>query len=475
MTVSRSLILVLTLLTFAASIVSPSHLVVAASGATLIFGIWLLWPKGGLPVLLLPFALQWLEVAVKPIETAVLVRPLDDLADFYSSLTPAALLGLASVAALGVGMRMASRSKEVGGRLADETCRWPQKAVVQFSLAAIVAGHLFDFLSDYAGPARQIVGALGYLQDAGLFILAYRCMLTRSNLALLALVVSLEIVVGMLGFFANFRGALLVLLLAAAAARPKLSPSGVAGVLIALSILLTVAVFWQSIKRDYRGFLNERTREQVVLRPVDERLGYVAGQAGAFSAEGFGSGLQALADRTSYIDFLGKTLEHVPLAVPFQGGAQTTAAIEHVITPRILFPDKPDTPSDTFVTEKYTGLHLDRSGYTSISIGYVGELYVDFDYVGSIVGAFILGLMGGYSYKLVLLYRRTPLLLNCGLAVMVALQYAVFETALIKFLGSALMMAIVCAVFQRNVLTGLMKITLPRWTPYASAKQVRSG
>ena len=59
------------------------------------------------------------------------------------------------------------------------------------------------------------------------------------------------------------------------------------------------------------------------------------------------TGLDASLRRVSYIDFLGHTMEYVPEVVPHQSGRQTIEAIRHVVTPRIVFPDKPALPHDT--------------------------------------------------------------------------------------------------------------------------------
>ena len=442
------------MLTLLAALVSPDHFLVAVVGMTFVLGVWLLWPSTDAPVLLLPFGLQWLQVAVKPVHTALTGQPLDDLADFGEPLVQAAYLAIAAIAALAVGMRLGSgwRSVDWSRTLASDASRWPAARLVQIALGFIVGGHLLRVASDFAGPARQTLFSVSNIEYCGLFFLAYWCLSQRRLLGLLALVVAAEIVIGMMGFFADFRTTLFVLIVAAAAARPKISLGGFIGLATACCVLFAATVFWSAIKPEYRSFLNEDTGQQVVLRPMKERLAYIGAAARGFGAQQVETGFDALVSRVSYIDFLGRVIANVPENIPFQNGRQTDQALLHVITPRILFPDKAPTPNDTEITSHYTGMNLDLSGATSISIGYVGELYIDFGYPGSVLGAFLLGLFAGKTFSILRGYNSAPLFLNYGLAVVAALPFASFETALIKVLGSTVAVFLICVTLQRWVI-----------------------
>ena len=79
---SRSLVV---LITIAAALVSPEHLLVLCDGAVLAIAILLFWPSRDAPVLLLPFGLQWLAVAMKPIETALTGQPFDGFGELGQS------------------------------------------------------------------------------------------------------------------------------------------------------------------------------------------------------------------------------------------------------------------------------------------------------------------------------------------------------------------------------------------------------
>ena len=130
------------------------------------------------------------------------------------------------------------------------------------------------------------------------------------------------------------------------------------------------------------------------------------------TARSLPEGFENLLERISYIDFLAATMERVPKVIPHEGGTRLGEAVWHVLTPRILFPDKPEPPSDTQVTAYYTNLPnaVFASANTSISIGYLGELYIDFGVAGALLAVFLMGLIFGRCYRAIrIIPARRPL------------------------------------------------------------------
>lgn len=460
---SRSLVVAIIALTAAGLLVSPDPLLVALAGGSLALGIFMLWPVKDAPILVLPFAIQWVSVGIKPIQTALTGRPIDELSDFGEPLQTAALFAIAGVLAFGAGLALAGRTGKTDwakGLILDAQ-RWDPGSVVKLTLAMIVLGHILDLGSAHAGSARQILLAFAGIRHAGLFILAYWGFSTGSSTLILISVCVVEIVVGMTGFFAGFRESMLVLVIAAAAARPRFGFLSILAGTVALTTLLTVTIFWSSVKQDYRGFVNQGTGQQVVAEPWSKRAQFLADAVATYDAAKMQDGITKLIKRTSYVDFLAKTIENVPANVDHQNGKQVGEALLHLVTPRILFPNKPPTPDDTVVTATYTGMNLQMYSGASISIGYLGELYIDFGFIGGIVGSFLLGLLGGAAYRALRAFNGIPYLMTYGLTVVALLPFSIFESALIKLLGSCVTVLIATFVLQRvlapAVLPGVLR------------------
>jgi hypothetical protein len=168
---------------------------------------------------------------------------------------------------------------------------------------------------------------------------------------------------------------------------------------------------------------------------VSDRIDYLAGKASIFDRAAFEDGFERLVNRQSYIDYLSATMSYVPQVLPHEHGARLGATIVHVLTPRIFFPDKAATDFDTDVTIKYTGLPIQRRETTSISIGYVGELYIDFGSVGAVIACLGLGIAVGAAYRLVRRGGHGSILLGYGArAILIAFMMS-FDAALIKYVG----------------------------------------
>jgi hypothetical protein len=450
---AKSAAVCVAILTLIAAGASPDHLLVLCDGGALAVALWMLWPATDAPILLLPFGLQWISVAIKPMQTALTGQPLDTLGEFGQPLTDAAWFGLAGVTALGLGMWLFARRAHVdwAATLARDAANWTEGLVVQISLALIVVGTLLQAVAFHTGSATQIFLAFGEAQNAGIFVLAYWCLRESKALWVLAAVVAFEVVYGMTGYFAGFRETFLVLVIAAAAARPRLGVRGLLGVGAVFSAMLVVAVFWTSIKADYRGYLNQGSQQQVVMRTMSDRLSYVGKAADEFDQDQFRTGLRKLTSRLSYIDFLALTMNYVPGVIPHEDGRRLSEALTNIFEPRILFPDKPPTPDDSVITSRYTGIRLDTSGGTSISIGYLGELYIDFGKPPAVFGAFLIGCFAGFAYRVIRSFRGIPLFFSYGIATMALLVFGVFETDLVRFLGSAITYFLAAFVLQRAV------------------------
>jgi hypothetical protein len=439
-------------------VVSSSPLIVLVFGTALILIVGLLWRPGELPVLLLPVLIQFTEVALKPVTAALTDVPLQDLSEFGSNLQPAGLFGLAGVIALVLGLQIGTRVSRAP--IKDVLIPWPFQRILAGALAAIVAGHAFEIVAWNFGGARQIILALGGIKWAGLFVLTYSVLSIGRGRWWLTAVVGVELVLGMTGFFSDFRMVLFVLLTAAiASAQEKLRISSIFTLALGGVLMLLLAVFWSSIKIDYRDFLNKGTSEQVVLQPLDARINFLAGKAVDFDGRQFADGLEKLNARLSYIDFLAATMERVPDDIPHEAGAHLSAAVWHIMTPRILFPDKAEVPSDTDSTLYYTGLETVELNVadTSISIGYLGELYIDFGIAGALIAAVLIGFAFGRLYRAIRDYSDLPALINYSFCMLLALSMSSFEAALIKLIGGFVMVAAVAMVSQRVIVLSLSR------------------
>jgi hypothetical protein len=397
--------------------------------------------------------LQVVAISIKPITTAVTGTPLQEMSDFGNDLEPAVLFALAALVALVLGLRLTVYSSLSGAGIFPQA--WSYKRILPYSLLAIVAGHALAVFSNWFSELRQILLALADIKWAGVFVLAYTTLSTQRGRGWLAGVVLVELILGMTGFFAEFQAVIFVILAAAISARVTIQARHVLAFTIGAALVLLLGIFWSSIKEDYRDFLSGGTGKQVVLQPLDQRLDFLANKVAEFDSEKFRDGAELFQKRLSYIDFLAATMERVPAYIPHEGGARVGKVIWHVLTPRVLFPDKPDLESDTEVTAHYTGLVsviMTDQNYTSISIGYLGELYVDFGIAAALLAVFLLGLAYGRGYRAIRDCNRLPAFLNYGFCMVIALPLGGFGTPLIKLVGGTITIFAAVFLLQRTII-----------------------
>lgn len=430
------------------SFLSPSPLHVILSGAALGAIVYLMWWNERPSVLLIAPLFQWSEVSIIPISTVWRQVPLSELVLRRGDLEAATIYGLLGVVALTLGLRLAIRSQSDFDRKLDrEAQALSFREVLVFSSSMILVGKVIAALGSFAGPAAEAFNQFSNISLIGNFVLTYWCVRRRKYFFALAIMVAVELGLGMTGFFAEFKYPLLAILSAGIVGQPAMKFKSVFVVGALLAPLLLTATFWSAVKPEYRDFLNQGTGMQAVFVPIDERASYLTGAAASMDASKWQIGFDRLVDRHGYTFFLAETMAYVPAGRPHEGGSLSMGVIRHIAQPRVFFPEKPRLPNDTEVMAKYTGRAMTWDQNTSISLGHLAELYIDFGYVGGLLGMAFIGWLTGTLSKIITKFGSVGLI-NSALVVMLSLSVAYFGTALIKLIGSLIFGFIVALTFQ---------------------------
>jgi len=310
---------------------------------------------------------------------------------------------------------------------------------------------LFGSLSTFSEGLRQLFLAGASIQWIGIFLLAYVCLSQQRGFSYLLVAIGIEVVLGFTGFFSEFKDVFLVLFVAFACAKARLHFSALVAIIVAAAIALLLSAFWSANKSDYRAFINGGTKQQVVLVPLEDRFAFLANRADNADTNTIATGFDELLRRISYVEFLGATLNFVPASRPHENGAMIMAAVSHIFLPRLFFPDKAPLPNDTEVTMAYTGLPMDRGSGTSISIGYAGELYIDFGVFGMMACTGILGFFYGKASRYIQ-RQFSSVLVAYGATISLLMPVFYFETSLPKSLGGVITSFIILLLMSKFVL-----------------------
>jgi hypothetical protein len=131
--------------------------------------------------------------------------------------------------------------------------------------------------------------------------------------------------------------------------------------------------------------------------------------------------------------------------------------------PRVFFPEK-SSIDDSDRTRRYTGLWITgKERATSISIGYLGESYIDFGKLGMMIPVFAFGLLLGAVYRWMLAQRYSSKALGMAMATATLFAASILEASITKTMGSLVVTIMVSWLMLRFV--------VPRYIPRLRAEK----
>jgi hypothetical protein len=320
------------------------------------------------------------------------------------------LLGLgclaALVAGLALGVRLVHRTPTLWEKRPVVAFRWNE--LVGSYLAAIFLVGVLEAFAWRIPRLTQAILVLGYSHWALLLLILRRLVHPRIQWQWLGPILLGELVLGFTGFFAGFREPLFISFLVFME-RFKWRRIGH---WIALSILaaliLVTGLLWTAIKRDYRrdfrdeAFAGSTSAHLERVQELSE--GWLLQSMDQKTAD-----LDSMVDRMWAVYYPALAVRRVPAVIPHTQGALLWEAVRHILTPRLLFPDKPEKTSDSDKVRLYSGVWVaGREKGVSIAFGYAAESYVDFGVPLMFLPIFLYGLLMGIAYQWLLraIYHR---------------------------------------------------------------------
>jgi hypothetical protein len=430
---------------------SPVLTVVA--GLVTLLAVGLLWRPGEPPTLLLLAGLHLVQVTTALIYANLTGVHVNSLSEYGVDLEYATLIALGGVLCLIFGMSLGNAGPAFWPPAVAqaEARNWSPRSAFRFWLVALGISLFFNEFSALSEGVRQLFLAGAGIQWIGIYLLAYVCLLQKRGFSYFLVAVGIEIAIGFTGFFSEFKEVFYVLFVAFASVRPKLNFRSVAVIGLTAAVALVFSAFWSSIKMEYREFINKGSNAQEVLVPLEDRAAFLSNRVSEADAGTLSLGFELLIKRVSYVEFFGATLHFVPESRPHTNGAMTMAAIKHIFLPRLFFPDKAPLPQDTEVTLAYTGLPITFRPGVSISIGYAGELYIDFGILGMMAGMGALGFFYGKASQFIQRYFSSALIAYGATITLLAPGF-LFETTLPKVLGGVCTSFIILILMSKFVL-----------------------
>lgn len=210
--------------------------------------------------------------------------------------------------------------------------------------------------------------------------------------------------------------------------------------------MLTFAIAWTAVKRDYREFISGGTQEQVVLVGYSDRIPDLFDRVKALDGPLMALGADRLARRISYYEFFGVVLRRADQQTGSTGGAIWGEALLSPLMPRLIFPNKP-VIDDTKLTSEHTGINPAswRNG-VSVSMGYMAEAFIDFGPIFMFFAIAGLGALIGSIYRWLINQQGRRLVIGLGLAPMAVMPAHLLEVSILKLLPTLILSVLACWV-----------------------------
>lgn len=413
------------------------------------FLVKFLWKKNSHNSIFWGLCFQWLAINIKLAYSIVLGTPLVEIVEFPEYISEANAYSNIGLVTLIMGVHLSIKKIKY---VPIKSISWV--SIKSINNVYIIYSVLIYFLVPftYKSGFQQILNYLVLIKFSLLFVALNQTLSNKRKSYLAYFIIAFEILLSFTGYFAEFKNYFFVIIFTLIYHYSsninlkiilKLSPL--------LALVLYLGIAWSSIKMDYRSYLSNEDEIKKEEISTLESLTKLKDLMTDFSEREMNEGLKKLIDRISYIDYYSATINNVPTFEAHTNGKLLLDALIFGLQPRILFPNKAVT-DDSKVTEKYTGIYVSgKESGTSISLGYMASGYIDFGATFFWATPLIIGLLLGYSYKLLYKFTSNPI---WSLAITFPyFQIANFyENDTLKVVPPILYFLFICILFLKYIL-----------------------
>ena len=412
----------------------------AGLSLVVLWGAWkYLSREPGPPVIAAAFTHQWLQVTVAIFYAAVTGRRVIQMDT--SDYRPMILIGLGSVVAMFAGFYLTAGWR-ARTRATTSAFQLPVKfstIATAYAVSIALAGALLSFAWSHP-ELTQVILVMALVRYVLLYLLVRRLATPTMRWGWILLVLLAEVALGFGGFFADFRQpiAIVSIALLGVVNRRRARTWVMLGFLGVLAI--GAGVVWTALKPILRRQYDYSQSDTERLRSVAE----VAGVSMAKSGDAWLFHADTTVSRVWAIYYPALAVARVPSVVPHENGALLAFVIRHLLSPRILFPDKPALPSDSDKVRKYSGVWVaGREVKTSYAFGYAAESYVDFGVPLMFFPIFVLGMLLGATYSVLMRSIEHAELRTAAIVVVFWSVMSMFETSWVMMVGRGLTQIVV--------------------------------
>lgn len=409
---------------------------IAFAGVLCLWGFWFALRKyDNPPVIRMALSFHWLQITCGIYYFALTGREVEAM--WASDYRPMVLLGLGCLTSLALGLYSGIRFFDSRLALTDlkRSHAFTWNVILWVWFVSIFVQAVLRELAWTTPGLTQGVLAISYTRLGIVFLVLRRVVQPTPRWGWFCGVLAVELLLGFTGYFAGFREPLVLAVLAFIEAFDYRSPTHWVRLGWIGAVGLVAGVLWMGIRTTYRAQYDEHNASRA------ERLETIGGLSSQWlnrETSALWEDADRLVERVWAIYYPAIAVSRVPEALPHTDGALMSAALRHIVTPRLFFPNKGILPSDSELVRKYTGIFVAGAEQnTSIAFGYAAEAYVDFGVPVMFLPSLVFGIFMGASYVAIsrqLVHRELSI---AALCVIFWMSLFLFERSWVKTLGLA--------------------------------------
>lgn len=276
-----------------------------------------------------------------------------------------------------------------------------RRLLVVYVVASVINTILKSFVFYFPGLSQLLSGFL-QMKLGFLVLIIFYAFKEKKHLLLVFLIILAEVILSLFSFFSSFKDIIITAIVIIALFPYRLNTrESVIAIILSAGFLYLIFI-WQSVKEDYRKFLNAGQRSQTVVVSQEDALRKLQDLSEKSGNSSKADVIYQTIDRISYIEFFSQATENVPRKIAYENGRLWKENILHVLQPRILFPNK-EAIDDSKMVNKYAikKVATAKQG-ASFSLGFMAESYIDFGPYFMFIPIFLVGWLLGFIYKLII-------------------------------------------------------------------------
>jgi hypothetical protein len=360
----------------------------------------LFWNSKEPKVIFVGLAFFWLSIVTKVFYADIVGVSYESLS-ISSRILETTFIALISLLVFSIGVYVTSRNIENSIFISySENFNYKANKVIILYIILTVIGLFLKALLFVFPAFSQLFNAFLQFKLGLLFLLIHT---QKNSQWLLILIIAFELLFSLVSFFSPFKDILITVAIVISFYPLRKSKTQVVKYSIFFLSTIFLMLLWQTIKGEYREFLNKGTRTQSVQVSNSEaiiKIWELVQDAKPFSSDN--DIIYQSIDRLSYIEFFSQAMVKVPDEIPYENGKIWLNNISHILLPRILNPDKKSIDDSQMVNAYCMRKVSTANEGTSFSLGFIAESYIDFGKYLMYIPIFLVGCMIGAVYKVII-------------------------------------------------------------------------